>query len=57
MKVLVVGQIHQDGIDLLQARADLTTEVTEAHNESDLVKLVSDADAILVRSALITSSI
>jgi len=57
MKVLVVGHIHQDGINLLQARADLTIEITEAHNESDLVKLVSDVDGILVRSALITSSI
>jgi D-3-phosphoglycerate dehydrogenase len=57
MKVLVVGHIHQDGINLLQTRADLTIEITEAHNESDLVNLVSDADAILVRSALITSSI
>ena len=57
MKVLVVGQIHQDGINLLQTRADLAIEITEAHNESDLVNLVSDADAILVRSALITSSI
>jgi D-3-phosphoglycerate dehydrogenase len=55
MKVLVVGQIHQDGINLLQARADLTIKITEAHNESDLVKLVADADAILVRSAPITS--
>ena len=57
MKVLVVGHIHQDGINLLQTRADLTIEITEAHNESDLVNLVSDVDAILVRSALITSSI
>ena len=56
MKVLVVGHIHQDGINLLQTRADLTIEITEAHNESDLVNLVSDVDAILVRSALITSS-
>ena len=55
MKVLVVGHIHQDGINLLQARADLTIKITEAHNESDLVKLVADADAILVRSAPITS--
>ena len=57
MKVLVVGHIHQDGINLLQARPDLTIEITEAHNESDLMKLVRDADAILVRSAPITSSI
>ena len=55
MKVLVVGQIHQDGINLLQARTDLTIKITEAHNESDLVKLVADADAILGRSAPITS--
>jgi len=57
MKVLVVGHIHQDGINLLQTRADLTIEITEAHNESDLVNLVSDVDGILVRSAQITSSI
>jgi len=57
MKVLVVGHIHQDGINLLQARADLTIEITEAHKESDLVKLVPEVDAILVRSALITSPI
>ena len=57
MKVLVVGHIHQDGINLLQTRADITVEITEAHNELDLVKLVHDVDAILVRSALITSSI
>jgi len=57
MKVLVVGHIHQDGINLLQARSHITVEITEAHNESDLVTRVHDADAILVRSALITSSI
>ncbi len=57
MKVLVVGHIHQDGVNLLQERPDVTIEFTETHNESDLVKLVRDADAILVRSALITSTI
>jgi len=57
MKVLVVGHIHQDGINLLKARADVTVEITEAHNESELVKLVRDTDALLVRSALITSTI
>jgi len=57
MKILVIGHIHQDGIDLLRARSDVTIETTEAHKESDLVKLVPDTDAILVRSALITSAI
>ena len=57
MKVLVIGHIHQDGINLLRARSDVTIETTEAHKESDLVKLVPDTDAILVRSALITSAI
>ena len=57
MKVLIAGKIHQDGINLLQARADITVEITGAHNEIDLIKLVHDVDAILVRSALITSSI
>ena len=57
MKVLVVGHIHQDGLDLLHARTELTIEVTESHNEFDLIDQVSDVDAILVRSALITSSI
>ena len=57
MKVLIAGQIHQDGINLLQARADMTVEMTGAHSELDLIKLVHDVDAILVRSALITSSI
>ena len=57
MKILVVGHIHQDGINLLRARSDVTIETTEAHKESDLVKLVPDTDAILVRSALITSAI
>lgn len=57
MKVLVIGHIHQDGINLLRARSDVTIETTEAHKESDLVKLVPDTDAILVRSALITSAV
>ena len=57
MKVLVIGHIHQDGINLLRARSDVTIETTEAHKEADLVKLVPDTDAILVRSALITSAI
>ena len=57
MKILVIGHIHQDGINLLRARSDVTIETTEAHKESDLVKLVPDTDAILVRSALITSAI
>ena len=57
MKILVIGHIHQDGINLLRARSDVTIETTEAHKEADLVKLVPDTDAILVRSALITSAI
>ena len=57
MKILVIGHIHQDGINLLRARSDVTIETTEAHKESDLVKLVPETDAILVRSALITSAI
>ena len=57
MKILVIGHIHQDGINLLRARSDVTIETTEAHKESDLVKLVPDTDAILVRSALSTSAI
>ena len=57
MKVLVVGHIHQDGLDLLHAQTGFTIEVTQSHSESDLIDQVSDVDAILVRSALITSSI
>ena len=57
MKVLVVGHIHQDGLDLLHAQTGFTIEVTQSHSESDLIDQVSDVDAILVRSALITSTI
>ena len=57
MKVLIVGHIHQDGLDLLHAQTDLTIDVTESHSESDLIDQVPHVDAILVRSALITSSI
>ena len=57
MKVLVVGHIHQAGLDLLHAQADLTVDVTDSYNEYDLIDQVPDVDAILVRSALITSSI
>ena len=57
MKVLVVGHIHQVGLDLLHAQTGFTIEVTQSHSESDLIDQVSDVDAILVRSALITSAI
>ena len=57
MKILVVGHIHQDGLDLLHAQTGFTIEVTQSHSESDLIDQVSDVDAILVRSALITSPI
>ena len=57
MKVLIIGEINQTGINLLKTRANITVEITGAHDEHDLVKLVHDVDGILVRSALITSSI
>lgn len=57
MKVLIVGQIQSAGRDILNARSDLTVEVVDSDGEAELETLVADADAILVRSALITSDI
>lgn len=57
MKVLIVGQIQSAGRNILNARSDLTVEVVDSDGEAELETLVADADAILVRSALITSDI
>ena len=55
-KVLVLGKIHQDGVDRL--RADSAVQVEElAERAPDLLNRVSDADAIIVRMTPINQTL
>lgn len=56
-KVIVVGNIHRDGLEILEQRDGLGIEITNASDEAILTELAHDASAILVRSARISSLI
>ena len=50
MKVLITDPIHQEGMDILEARPDLTIERRFRAPESEILEAVADADALIVRS-------
>ncbi|SVA28619.1 uncharacterized protein METZ01_LOCUS81473, partial [marine metagenome] len=48
-RVLIAGNIHQDGLQLFEQREGLSVEITEAVDEATLAGLAHDVSAILVR--------
>lgn len=55
-KVLMLGQVHDVGVDLLRARADVHLEIA-GRDEPRLAELVRDAHAILARTTVIDRSV
>lgn len=56
-RVLIAGNIHQDGLRLFEQREGLSVEITEAVDEATLAGLARDVSAILVRSARINAAV
>lgn len=49
-KVLIADSIHQAGVDLLRAQADLTVEVALRLPPAELLQRIADCEALIVRS-------
>lgn len=47
--VVIAGPVHKSGIDLLQTRSDILVKLISHPPESELAKLLVDADALIVR--------
>lgn len=48
--VLVAGKLHQSGIDLLEARPDLTFDYVEEVSEPSCAALIDRADGLVIRT-------
>ena len=50
MKVLVSDSLSQSGLDLLYHQANLTVDLKTKLSPTELVNLISDYDALIIRS-------
>ena len=50
MKVLVADPLHQEGLDLLAAEPDLNLEIRLKMLPKELVEVITEFDALIVRS-------
>jgi len=51
MKVLVSDSLSESGLDLLYHQTNLTTDLKTKLSPTELVNLISDYDALIIRSA------
>ena len=56
-KVVVTENIHADGIGLLQARDDIALCLLDGNDPAQLATDIVDADAVLVRTAVLDASL
>ncbi|RQR32722.1 hypothetical protein DIE23_15465 [Burkholderia sp. Bp9143] len=56
-KILCIQPLHPEALRLLDARADVTYEVVTDFSRENLLKHVSDANAITVRDALLPADV
>ena len=56
MKIAIVGQIHQKGVDVLQEHGLKSVEVTNT-DEENLIKNLSDVDGVILRTANISNNV
>ena len=54
--ILILGRIHEAGLDILRARAGVTFEIMANPAESDILILAPVADAIIVRTTKLTAA-
>ena len=52
-RVLLSGKLHPDGLAVLRARSDLTLVEMEGEDPAEFVARLPDADALLIRTALL----
>jgi D-3-phosphoglycerate dehydrogenase / 2-oxoglutarate reductase len=55
-RVLIAGKIHAAGIELLRQRADVQVQVVEAVTTEAYRPFLNDADAILIRTQLMSAA-
>lgn len=57
-KILVSDKLGQDGLDLLQAASDASVDVNTGLSEDELVGIIGDYDALVIRSGTqVTASV
>jgi D-3-phosphoglycerate dehydrogenase len=54
--ILILGRIHEAGLDLLRARPGTEFEVLAAPSESDILSRAARADAIIVRTTRLSAA-
>lgn len=52
--ILIAGPIHERGMALLDRRPDITYELLDAPSEGDLLAKLPSADALMIRTAVVT---
>jgi D-3-phosphoglycerate dehydrogenase len=56
-KVLIIGAFHPDGMQLFEARPDVSTEIVDGADQAELAEKIRDADAVTIRTALLPASV
>jgi len=54
--ILIIGRIHEAGLDILRARPGVSFEIMASPAESDILALAPTADAIIVRTTKLTAA-
>jgi D-3-phosphoglycerate dehydrogenase len=54
--ILILGRIHEAGLDILRARPGVTFEVLASPREPEILTLARTADAIIVRTTKLTAA-
>jgi D-3-phosphoglycerate dehydrogenase len=55
--ILIIGRIHEAGLDILRARPGVSFEIMASPAESDILALAPTADAIIVRTTKLTAAV
>jgi D-3-phosphoglycerate dehydrogenase / 2-oxoglutarate reductase len=50
-KLLIIGRFHEDGMQLLAARPDVTTELIDGADEAEVTAKIRDADGVTIRTS------
>jgi D-3-phosphoglycerate dehydrogenase / 2-oxoglutarate reductase len=56
-KVLIIQPFHQDGMALLEARADIEVEIVDGRSEAELADKIRDADAATIRTVPLPAAV
>ena len=54
--ILIIGRIHEAGLDILRARPGVSLEIMASPAEADILALAPTADAIIVRTTKLTAA-